>query len=76
MHEDDCSEHKYVATTCKDGACVNTGADCDSSMNRCSGDKLEACLDGAWKAFDCKTLGLGACVAGATYGANCAKPAP
>ncbi len=73
IHKEDCTKYKMMYTACSGGQCVAAGTACSGSMNRCSGDKLEACLDGNWKAFDCAKLGLGACKKAATYGANCGK---
>ncbi len=71
VRKEDCSERSY-RTRCQAGACVETHSQCSSgSLDRCKGDRLEACLDGKWQAFDCKPLGLGACVP-ATNGASCA----
>lgn len=71
VRKEDCSERSYH-TRCLSGACVETHSQCSSgSLDRCNGDKLEACLDGKWQVFDCKPLGFGACVP-ATNGASCA----
>ena len=71
VRKEDCSERTYH-TRCKDGDCVETHSQCSSgSLDRCSGEKLEACLDGKWQTFDCKALGFGACLP-ATNGASCA----
>lgn len=72
-HVEDCAKNTYVATKCENGTCITAGTECDSEMNRCAGAKLEACLDGKWKQFDCAALGLGSCKASSTYGANCSK---
>ncbi len=73
VHQDDCADYKLMHTACSGGTCVAAGKECTGSMNRCSGDKLEACLDGTWKAIDCTKLGLGKCKKASTYGANCTK---
>ena len=73
VHEEDCSQYKSMYTACKNGQCVVAGAECDKTFNRCVGDKIEACLDGSWKTFDCTKLGLGPCKKASTYGANCTK---
>ena len=73
VHQEDCTEYTMMHTACSGGQCVAAGTECSGSMNRCSGDKLEACLDGKWKAFDCTKLGLGKCKKASTYGANCSK---
>jgi hypothetical protein len=52
---------------------VVAGSECDHSLNRCSGDRLEACIDGRWKAYDCGALGLGGCKSAGTKGANCTR---
>ncbi len=70
VRSEDCSERTYH-TNCKDGACVETHSQCTTgSLDRCNGEKLEACLDGKWKTFDCKGMGFGACLP-ATNGAGC-----
>jgi hypothetical protein len=74
LHYDVCSRHKLVKTACQDGICVVAGTACSTDNNRCSGTKLEACLDGSWKQYDCTSLGLGACKTASTYGANCSDP--
>ena len=73
IHEEDCGQYKMMYTACSGGQCVAAGTDCNKTFNRCKGDKLEACLDGAWKTFDCAKLGLGPCKKGSYYGANCTK---
>ena len=73
VHKEDCTQYKMMYTACNGGQCVAAGTGCVSSLNRCNGDKLEACLDGSWKAFDCAKLGFGPCKKASTYGANCTK---
>ena len=74
-HREDCAKHVHRKTSCNGGACVQAGTECTSNINRCAGGKLESCLDGKWKQFDCAALGLGPCKPGSTLGANCSKPA-
>lgn len=73
VHKEDCTQYKLMYTACSGGQCVAAGTECSGSMNRCNGEKLEACLDGSWKAFDCAKLGFGPCKKASTYGANCSK---
>ena len=73
QHREDCTKHKMLYTACKDGQCVAAGSQCDRALNRCSGQQLEACLDGTWQKFDCAKLGFGPCKKASTYGANCSK---
>lgn len=60
-HWTDCGQFRAFKSACKGGACVPAHSACDHAMNRCAGDRLEVCLDGAWKTVDCKALGLGTC---------------
>ena len=72
-HHVDCAKNKLAATACKDGECISAGTACSSgAVNRCSGTQLEACLDGAWKKYDCAALGLGDCKSTGTS-AQCGK---
>lgn len=71
VHKEDCKRHELLNTACTGASCVPAGTQCVSELNRCNGEKLEACMDGTWKQFDCKTLGFGPCVKGSSYGANC-----
>ena len=73
-HHEDCSKRTYRKTACSQGSCVVSGTECTSSINRCAGAKLEACMDGNWKQFDCAAMGLGPCKPGSTIGANCSRP--
>ena len=72
-HRQDCSKLVHQKTSCNAGSCVPAGKECSSNMNRCAGAKLESCLDGKWKQFDCAALGLGDCKPGGTVGANCSR---
>jgi hypothetical protein len=48
---------------CAEGVCDQTTVSCSADdFDRCSGSRLETCLDGYWVRYDCATLGLGACV--------------
>ena len=69
VHKVDCAS-RIFKKRCKDAACVPTGTACDGEFDRCSGEKLEYCLDGSWVAFDCDKLGFGACRT-VTNGARC-----
>ena len=73
VHKEDCARHTMMKTACTGGQCVPAGKACTSELNRCSGNLLEACLDGTWRQYDCAALGLGDCAKNATYGANCTK---
>lgn len=73
QHRTDCAKSRIYNTKCDQGSCVAAGTACDKDNNRCNGDKLEACLDGKWRSFDCSKLGLGPCWPG-SVGANCSKP--
>ncbi|PID39293.1 MAG: hypothetical protein CSA24_00140 [Deltaproteobacteria bacterium] len=81
-HVEDCSKRTYRETQCVNGACKAKGTGCTlGEVNRCKGDKLEACLDGEWLEIDCGAMGLGVCkVNSATgggqgaKGANCTPP--
>lgn len=72
-HHFDCTQQQNMATKCDEAACVLAGSQCDHEVNRCAGDRLEACLDGSWQSFDCLQLGLGPCQT-QTSGANCGAP--
>ena len=51
-----------VTASCEDGSCTNTGQACSSApLNRCSGQKLQACLQGKWVLFNCVKMGMQAC---------------
>jgi len=60
-----------AAVSCGDGLCQRTGAACTSGndFDRCSGDRLEACLNNEWVSFDCAKLGLAPCQQSAQWGA-------
>ena len=48
--------------SCQDGNCTNTGQACSSApLNRCSGQKLQACLQGKWVLFNCEKMGMQSC---------------
>ena len=50
------------AASCGDGTCTKTGQACSSApLNRCAGQKLQACLQGKWVLFNCEKMGLQPC---------------
>ncbi len=56
--------HSPLSSTvsCDDGSCTNTGQACSSSpLNRCSGNKLQACIGGKWVLFHCEKMGMQPC---------------
>jgi hypothetical protein len=67
-----------TAVCVDDGVCRATGETCTTgAMNRCQGERLEACLEGGWFTFDCAGLGLGPCRSegsGAIAWARCTDP--
>jgi hypothetical protein len=71
VHREDCAQRPYNKG-CKDGACVPAGKQCTDEFNRCQGEKLQYCLDGAWRTADCAALGLGPCKT-LTNGADCTE---
>jgi hypothetical protein len=78
-HFDDCSTRTYRKTQCVAGQCEAKSTACTpGEVNRCAGDKLEACLDGDWISVDCAAMGLGKCklnsATGGGKGANCTPP--
>lgn len=51
-----------ATVSCGDGRCTDTGQACSSApLNRCSGDKLQACLGGKWVLFHCEQMGMQPC---------------
>ncbi len=59
VHRQDCAAE---GGKCVDGECVGQAQLCDETkLNRCAGDKLEACVGDAWVTIDCAALGLGPC---------------
>ncbi|MCA9663935.1 MAG: hypothetical protein KC503_00060 [Myxococcales bacterium] len=72
VHREDCAAG---GGTCQNGTCDVPQPACSvGDNNRCNGEQLEACIDGAWKAYDCKALGLGACTKQAAGWATCSEP--
>ena len=73
-----CGKRNLIGTRCHDGLCKSKGTACDESLNRCSGNDLEVCLDGNWKKYSCSGMGLGPCktksVGGSSWG-TCGDPA-
>ena len=61
-----CKVHAKVAE------CAPTGTACTDGFDRCSGEKLQYCLDGNWLTFNCKEAGFGACRT-VTNGARCGR---
>jgi len=49
------------------------GKECVDEFDRCDGERLQACVDGRWATIDCRSLGLGSCLAAQT-GAACGPP--
>jgi hypothetical protein len=64
-----------TSADCRDGSCQFTGQACSAdALNRCLGDKLQACLEGQWISFDCLKLGLKPCVSMPGGWGTCASP--
>jgi len=67
-----------TTVSCDREVCQKTAASCTTGvMNRCQGERLEACLEGSWVSFDCATLALGPCHSegsGNTAWARCGFP--
>ncbi len=51
-----------TTASCDDGSCTDTGQSCSAApLNRCSGNKLQACLSGKWVLFHCEKMGMQPC---------------